>query len=175
MPGTGENEGASAGRPAEWRPIPDPTTLTTEAVQRATDVFRREITALHDLHDKDLAAFREVINARLAGMDQDRARLWDRAEDLIKRFTSALADFRVEVERRDASNRQLIEQRLADLDKAIKLAADGLAAVPDTTEIERAQAGNPDHTARMTAEREYMTGPAGDHRHPDDGEVFRGG
>jgi len=41
-----------------WRPVPDPTELTTEAVALATAQFRRE-----------LASLREILEARLNGMD----------------------------------------------------------------------------------------------------------
>ena len=99
-------------------PIPDPTALTTEAVSRATDVFRREIQALRELHDKDLTALRELLDARLGGMDQDRTRLREHTDDIVRRFTEAITQFRVEVDHRDSANRQLVEQRLNDLDKA---------------------------------------------------------
>ena len=101
-----------------WTPIPDPTLLTTEAIAQVTEQLQRETGNLRELHDKDLTALKELLNARLDSMDQDRARVWDHTEDIVKRFTAALTDFRAEVERRDSANRQLIEQRLTDLDKA---------------------------------------------------------
>ena len=126
-------------READGSPCPIPTTLTTEAVTRATDIFRREITALRDLHDKDLAALRELLDARFDAMDHDRDRLWEHVDDIIKRFTDALNDFRAEVERRDRAGRQVIEQRLTDLDKARAAAAGAL-------------------TAALASEREYIIG-----------------
>ena len=140
-----------------WVPIPDPTTLTTEAVARATDIFRREITALRDLHDKDLAAFRELLDARFDVVDQDRARIWDKTDDIIKRFTDALNDFRAEVERRDVANRQLIEQRLADLDKARQLAADQIKTIPEQDREARDRLCH-DFRTQLRAEREYIMG-----------------
>lgn len=138
-----------------WVPIPDPTILTTEAVERATQVFRREIEALRELHDKDLDASRELLDARLAGMDNDRKRLWDRSEDLVTRFTSALDDFRAEVERRDGANRGLIEQRLADLDKARKLAAKHIEAIPGQIREQRDRVCKDMHSS-LVSEREYV-------------------
>jgi len=122
-----------------WVPIPDPTTLTTEAVARATDIFRRELEALRALHDKDLSALRELLAARLDGMDTDRTRLWERSDDVIKRFSAALTDFRAEVERRDQAGRQVIEQRLSDLDKSRTDAAAGVISA-------------------LASEREYIMG-----------------
>jgi hypothetical protein len=102
-----------------WMPAtPDPTSLTTEAVERATEITRREIDALHELHDRDLAAFRDLLEARLNGMDSDRSRLWERAHELTAEFDTEIVRFRAEVERRDNASRERIEQRLADLDRA---------------------------------------------------------
>jgi hypothetical protein len=121
----------------ELIPRPDPTRLTTEAVARATDIFRRELQALRELHDKDLAALRELLDARSGADTQDRAKLWERTEDLVRRFTDALTDFRAEMEHRDRANRELVEQRLGDLDKS---RTDAAASV----------------TAALASEREYI-------------------
>ena len=133
----GTGPGAAPG--GGWVPVPDPTLLTTEAVGRATDIFRREITALRDLHDKDLAALRELLDAQLSGMDRDRLTLRTYIDDVVRRFTEAIAQFRVEVDHRDSANRQLVEQRLNDLDKA----RDDSAAVI---------------SAALRSEREYILG-----------------
>jgi hypothetical protein len=118
----------------EWTPIPDPTVLTTEAVTRATDIFRREIAALRELHDKDMTALRELFKARMDAMDTDRTRLREQSEDLVRRFTAYLNEFRDEVERRDQASRQVIEQRLADLDKS---RTDAAASVTSALAFER--------------------------------------
>lgn len=111
-----------------WTPRPDPTVLTTEAVARATDIFRRELQAL-----------RELLDARLGAMDSDRDRLRDLVEDVVRRFTAALDQFRVEVDHRDSANRQLVEQRLNDLDTARASATTVIAAA-------------------LASEREYIMG-----------------
>ncbi len=49
-------DGAGAG---DWRPVPDPTELTNQAVAAAVDMLRRE-----------LMSFREVLETRLAAMDK---------------------------------------------------------------------------------------------------------
>ena len=118
----------------ELIPRPDPTRLTSEAVNRATDIFRRELQALRDLHDKDLAALRELLDARLEGMDRDRIALRTYIDDVVRRFTEAIDQFRVEVDHRDSANRQLVEQRLNDLDKA---RADSTTALADALASER--------------------------------------
>jgi len=129
-----------------WVPVPDPTELTTEAVEKATAQYRRE-----------LAALREIIETRLRGMDEDRAHLWE----AVSAWTPSLED-RLERRRREfledlAGVKELLEQRLAALDKSIKLAADGLASIPDSTEAERRKLEG--ETARQfAAEREYVLG-----------------
>jgi hypothetical protein len=115
-------------------PVPDPTLLTTEAVDRATDVFRREVQALRELHDKDLAALRELLDARFDVVNLDRARLWERARELTREYDADMTRFRTEVGRRDQGNRELIEQRLTDLDKA---RADAITAIAEKAAAER--------------------------------------
>ena len=146
---------AKRGRRRVWVPVPDPTTLTTEAVSRATEVFRREIAALHELHDKDLTAFRELLEARLSGMDLDRARLWERAHELANTSDVTLVRLREEVERRDKSGRELLEQRLTDLDKALKLAATQLSEVLSDAHAEHNRIAA-EASAQVAAEREYI-------------------
>jgi hypothetical protein len=66
-------------RAEELVPRPDPTKLTTEAVERATLQYRRELSQL-----------RELIETRLDAMDADRAlRFGDMQLQMDQRFTSA--------------------------------------------------------------------------------------
>jgi len=119
-----------------WVPVPDPTTLTTEAVERATGVFRREIQAL-----------RETLETRFDAADQDRARLWERLRDLPQLYETAASHLRDELIQRDAQDREVITQRLDDLDAAAKVAADHIEKIPvDLTG---------DFHKALRAEREY--------------------
>lgn len=127
-------------------PVPDPTTLTATAVSQAKEDLRR-----------DIAALRETIETRLDGMGQDRSRLWARLGELPGQIELATNHFREEMDRRDTHVRELVEQRLADLDKAIRLAADELAKVPARTEDERIKI-DVETARRMSAEREYIMG-----------------
>lgn len=120
-----------------WVPVPDPTTLTTDAVNRATDVFRREIASL-----------RETIETRLAGSDRERELLWT----AIRGWEPA-TEARLEARRREFSGdlesaRLLIEQRLDGMDKAIELAARELNKFVGLLRDERDN--------RAEAEREFM-------------------
>jgi hypothetical protein len=127
-----------------WVPVPDPTELTTEAVERATEQFRRELGAL-----------REILETRLEGNDQQRDLLWDE----LRTWAPAL-ETRLEQRRREflddlGSVRELMQQRLSDLDKAIKLAADDLAKMSVRTETERERLVD-ESTLRLGAEREFI-------------------
>ncbi len=102
-----------------WVPVPDPTTLTTEAVERATQIFRRE-----------LESQRELLETRMGGLDQDRLALRSFIEDVVRRFSEAIVQLRDEIEHRDSANRQLVEQRLGDLDQARALVAEDMKAIP---------------------------------------------
>jgi hypothetical protein len=134
---------------ANWRqddlvPRPDPTKLTTEAVDKATAQYRRE-----------LAALREIIETRLAGSDEDRRHLWDAVNGWPRTLEQLLEQRRREFLEDLASVRELVEQRLKDLDKAIKLAADEVAKAPGRTEAERVKL-DAETTRRLAAEREFI-------------------
>jgi len=83
-------------------PVPDPTTLTTEAVDRATAQWHRE-----------LAAQREILETRLDAMD--RATLLR-----LEMINGAPAKTQEEVRHL----RELLEQRADLSDRAVRLAAD---------------------------------------------------
>jgi hypothetical protein len=120
-----------------WVPIPDPTTLTTEAVERATGVFRREIAAL-----------RETIETRMAGNDEQRALIWAEIHTWPTQIDRVLADRRREFQGDLDSTRLLIEQRLDGMDKAVALATTELTKFVGLLRIERDN--------RAESEREYM-------------------
>ena len=180
---------ARTGQPGQtsgggWVPIPDPTTLTTEAVTRATEVFRREITALRELHDKDMAALQVLMAARMDAMDaavssrfeqvtaasvehaaaRDKAvgglrEIMEERLGAMDRASQLLAqDLRAvpsAVEQSIVALRELMESRLAALDQAIDLAASGLAKMGAGADVEHVRIGK-DTAARLAAEREYI-------------------
>jgi len=139
----GEDERAYGGGPGRtpgggWVPVPDPTTLTTEAVERATGVFRRELQAL-----------RETLETRLDAADADRTRIWERLRDLPALYEVAASHLRDEMIQRDEHTREVITQRLNDLDAAASVAAGHIEKIPvDLTG---------DFRKALHAEREYLT------------------
>jgi len=125
-----------------WVPVPDPTTLTTEAVERATGVFRRELQSL-----------RETLETRLDAADQDRARLWEGLRNLPGLYETSRGHLREELIQRDAHDREVITQRLNDLDAAAKVAAAHIEKIPvDLTA---------DSHKALRAEREYIESQIG--------------
>lgn len=72
-------------------PIPDPTKLTTEAVNRATGQFRVELANLRELIEARLDAMDKATDLRLTAVDEVRpqtAREIQHLEDLVaERFT----------------------------------------------------------------------------------------
>jgi hypothetical protein len=111
---------------------PDPTEASKAAVEQVTSQFHREIAQLRELHDKDRTSAREITTARLDGIGKDLERLWSRSDELVNRFTAAIDDRRREIGADLSSATALIDQRLDDLDRAIKLAADQLRDIPDS-------------------------------------------
>ena len=125
-----------------WVPVPDPTTLTTEAVERATGVFRREIQAL-----------RETLETRLDAADQDRVRIWEGLRNLPGLYETSRGHLRDELIQRDAHDREVITQRLNDLDTASHVAAAHIEKIPgDLTG---------DFRKALRAEREYIESQIG--------------
>lgn len=96
---------------------PDPTAASAAAVEAATEVSRREIQAL-----------REKIETRLAGADEDRGRIWERLRDLPSLYETYTVHLREELLRQDRHDREVLTQRLDDLDSARKRDQDQLAA-----------------------------------------------
>lgn len=93
-------------------PVPDPTKLTTDAVNAATDQWRRELDGL-----------REIIETRLGGIDRATELA---AVELVK-LTNQLRD---EMERALVSERRVFETRLSAMDQATKLLATNVDKVP---------------------------------------------
>jgi len=121
----------------EWVPVPDPTTLTTEAVERATGVFRRELQAL-----------RETLETRLDAADADRSRLWELLQGVPQTREVALNHLRDEMVQRDEHSREVITQRLNDLDQAARIASGHIEKIPvDLTD---------DFRKALRSEREYI-------------------
>lgn len=124
---------------------PDPTAASSAAVEAATEVSRREINAL-----------REKIETRIDGMDQDRGRLWDRVRELPQLYEVAAQHLREELIQRDAHSREVITQRLNDLDTAAKLAAERIERIPaDNTADAKALAADFRETVR--AEHDFFS------------------
>lgn len=55
-----EQDGEQRSGPTRWTPVPDPTLLTTEALQR-------EVSALKEILKNDSAALRELLEERIEG------------------------------------------------------------------------------------------------------------
>jgi hypothetical protein len=135
----------TSGTPAgDWRPVPDPTELTTEAVALATAQFRRELGAL-----------REILETRFTADDEQRALLWAQ----VNGWSDQL-ELRLERRRREGADaitglRAIIEQRLDGSDRAIELAATEIAKIREqNAAADRLLAE--DTAARMAAEREFI-------------------
>jgi hypothetical protein len=134
-------------------PVPDPTTLTTDAVNRATDVFRRELIAQRQLieqrldamdkatellartvdrvpseTDKAIAALRDVLEQRSGSYQRD---LLTAAEDRER--------IRMELRAKATALRELVEQRLNSMDEATKVLAASVDKFP--TDLDRAVNG----------------------------------
>lgn len=144
--------GASHTPGGGWTPVPDPTKLTDEAINRATIQYRREMDAmrqllaerietLSDKHNDDINRLeRDLATHARAGEDAahalkqlGEARLDALADSVDRRFqvVSAVRDGQA-AERDRAINalQSLIEERLDAMDKASELLAADVRQVP---------------------------------------------
>jgi hypothetical protein len=100
------------GRP----PVPDPTVLTTQLVDRA------------------IGSFREVMETRLAGMDTATRLVAEQLEKLPAGTSDAHDHLRAEFTHDVGALRELIESRLGAMDKATELLAATVGRVPSDTD-----------------------------------------
>jgi len=84
--------------------------------------LQRELQVIREVTGKDIESLRTTIDAKLEGAAAERVRMWDRADQLHEEFSRIIDQFRLDVDRRDHANRELIEQRLTDLDESRKVA-----------------------------------------------------
>jgi hypothetical protein len=119
--GVADNPGPSSTPGGGWVPIPDPTKLTDEAINRATAAYRRELDGLRELLSerietsrnervRALTALQTLIEQRLAGMD--------RATDLL---AAGLRQVPTALDERITALRELIESRLEAIGTATTL------------------------------------------------------
>jgi hypothetical protein len=127
--------------PNGW-PITDPSKLTTDAVDRSTDNWRRE-----------LAAAVAILETRLAAMDTATQLNAERIDRIRPDADAALAHVRSDVDRQVAGLRELIHglrelqgERIDGMDKATKLLAEEMGRVP--SDIDRG----------LRAQREILEG-----------------
>ncbi len=89
--------------PADWRPVPDPTKLTTEQLRR------------------ELAALREIIETRLDGMDRATGLASAQATGVREEMDQIRGRLRAETAAEVRQLRELLETRLEGMDRAIAL------------------------------------------------------
>jgi len=94
--------------PEDWIPRPDPTKLTTDAVNAAAAQWQRE-----------LAATRELLETRLAAMDK--------ATELLAATVGRVPS---ETDKALSALRELIEARIDAMDKATQLLAENVRQFP---------------------------------------------
>jgi hypothetical protein len=106
-----------AGQPGGWRPIPDPTALTTAQIRH------------------ELATLREIIETRLDGMD--RATQLDslRVTGITAEIEQVRARLRAETAADIRQLRELLEVRFDGTDQAIRLHAEIIDRVPAEREM----------------------------------------
>lgn len=106
-------------------PLTDPTKLTTEAVNRATDNWRRE-----------LGAAVEILTTRLAGMDTATKINAERIAEIPEAADAQREHLRQDIDRQVLGLRELHDGRLDSLDATVALLGSSVQAVP--ADVDRA-------------------------------------
>jgi hypothetical protein len=96
--------------PADWRPVPDPTTLTTEQLRR------------------ELSALREILTARLDGMDRATSLLSETVNRTPTVIQTEISHVRELVEEKFSSVDQRFDERDVRTDQAAKASKEALDA-----------------------------------------------
>jgi len=109
-----EVERSFRGGTVDWRPVPDPTEMTTRAVTLATEQSRRE-----------MAGLRELLETRLQAMD--------RATELLAATVGKVPS---DTDKQINALRELLGARIDGMDQATRLLAGNLSDLPG--DIERA-------------------------------------
>jgi hypothetical protein len=170
----------------DWRPIPDPTKLTTDAVNAATQTFRRDMGALRELietrldsmdkatellaatvgrvpsdTDKSIGALRELLSARIDGMDIATKLLADYVDRVPTDIDKSSGVLRQELDRRIISLSQVLGARMDGMDIATRLVADSLDRVlqesSKTIESQKDVLLAELHSAEATAQERYSS------------------
>src|ERR1700722_9731325 len=102
-----------------WVPTPDPTKLTTEAVDRASVQFERELATIRELASKDLDNAQSTWQAQLAGSVQQQDLLWDAIHAWPGELEARLTERRLGFENDIRALRETLETRMiaADADR----------------------------------------------------------
>ncbi len=109
----------SGGFQPDLVPRPDPTKLTTEAVDRAAIQFERELATLRELASKDLDSAQTTWQAQLAGTVQQQDLLWAAVHAWPGELEARLTERRLGFENDIRALREMLETRMiaADADR----------------------------------------------------------
>ena len=106
---------------------PDPTVASQAAVTAVTAQFQREITALREMHDKDIGSLKDLMVARMDAMDAS-------ALTRLSQVNTASDEHATARDKAITGLRDIVQERLGAMDRATQLLAQDLRAVPSAVE-----------------------------------------
>lgn len=140
----------------DTKPIPDPTRLTTEAVNAAVDISRREIESLRELLGQRIDAM-DVAEERLRGRMDERFRLVEQQRVEQKADVKAAVDAALAAQKEAIGKSEMAtKEQIAGLSQTASTAYDSLRRDIDdlksrVTVVESMKAGSQERRATTTS------------------------
>ncbi len=120
-----------------WRPVPDPTELTTAAVNAASDQWRRDLSSLRAVLETRLDAIDTATDLRLKALADEPQRMALLVKNLELLLTEKFRSIELQFRERDIRTDQAATASKQALDAAL-LAAKELVGQQNTANVEAA-------------------------------------
>lgn len=142
------SEGARIG----WTPVPDPTKLTTDAVNLATTQIRRELATLREILEARILAGENESKLQLEGLRSVRPEIERSIGHLQELHDERFRSIALQFKERDVRTEQAQKTSQAALDAALSAAKElGNAQTTASTQLINAQAEAASREAERTA------------------------
>jgi len=106
-------------RERNWRPIPDPTILTTQQLQREISALKEIIFTRLDAMDKAMVVFSDAITRTPTDVDKQIAHLKELHQEKFESIVKQFGERDARMDREAASNKTSLDAALQAAEKAV--------------------------------------------------------